>query len=94
MHEEHWSALAWSEASSLMMYVPLSHERQSEAVMAPPTEYVLSSHTAVQSDDDDEQYDSQVPLETSAATRFVQLPLGMYMPASLHPAVQVREPPY
>ena len=38
----------------------------------------------------DEQYESHEPLFTSAVTGLVQLPLGMYMPASLHAAVQVR----
>ena len=48
-----------------------------------------------QSDEEDEQYDSQVGTlpemtATSAATGLVHAPLGMYMPASLQVAVQVR----
>ena len=39
--------------------------------------------------DEDEQYDEQPSYDTG----LVQAPLGMYVPASLHPAVQVRVPP-
>lgn len=45
-----------------------------------------------QSEEEDEQYDSHLPTSpyTSATIGLVQVPLGMYMPASLQPAVQVR----
>ena len=56
----------------------------------PASAYVFSGHTAVQSEEEDEQYDEQEPPETSAATGLVHVPLGMYMPASLQVAEQVR----
>ena len=43
-----------------------------------------------QSSEADAQYGVQEPLYSSAATGVEQVPLGMYMPASLQPAVQVR----
>ena len=47
-----------------------------------------------QSSEADAQYGVQEPPYTSAATGVEQVPLGMYMPASLQPAVQVRVPLY
>ena len=50
----------------------------------------MSDGHTEQSLEADEQYESHEPPYTSAATGLEQLPLGMYMPASLHAAVQVR----
>ena len=50
----------------------------------------MSDGHTEQSLEADEQYEMHEPPYTSAVTALVQLPLDMYIPASLHAAVQVR----
>ena len=72
------------------MPLPLGHASHAEFVPEPSKNVSLGQ--TEQSEEEVEQYEEQLPPDTSAATGLVQLPPGINMPVSLQPAVQVRVP--
>ena len=77
-----------SDPSSAIVPPP-GHELQTE-VTEPASAYVSSGHTAVQSEEEELQYDWQPSYDTG----LLHVPLGMYTPPSLQLAEQVRVPPF